>query len=118
MTMMTSMPAIASVSCTSNTNWRIEIERSIVTLTSTEGGKCACDLVISDYAMPQLSGSDFLREVRKLCPGVPALLITGYAEKESLVDGLDEVEVLLKPFTPAALEAAIARVTDREEASA
>jgi len=87
-------------------------------LKQLENGSCACDLVISDYAMPNLTGTDFLKGVRKLCPGLPALLITGYAEKESLVEGLDEVEVLLKPFTPAALEAAIARVTDCNRAVA
>jgi hypothetical protein len=38
------------------------------------------DLLISDYAMPHQSGTDFLREARALCPGVPGLLITGYAE--------------------------------------
>ncbi|MES2119153.1 MAG: response regulator [Pseudomonadota bacterium] len=81
-------------------------------------GKCECDLVISDYAMPQLSGTDFLREVRILCPDVPALIITGYAEKESILEGLDDVEVLLKPFTPSALEAAIARVSQKVHAAA
>ena len=77
-----------------------------------------CDLVISDYAMPNLSGTEFLRHVRELCPGIPALIITGYAEKESLVEGLDGVEVLLKPFTPSALEAAIGRISETEAAEA
>ena len=81
-------------------------------------GECECDLVISDYAMPQLSGTDFLREVRILCPDVPALIITGYAEKESILEGLEDVEVLLKPFTPGALEAAIARVSQKVHAAA
>jgi PAS domain S-box-containing protein len=71
--------------------------------------ECQCELVISDYAMPHLSGTEFLREARILCPDVPALIITGYAEKDAISDRPAEVEVLLKPFTPAALEAAIAR---------
>ncbi|MBV9561959.1 MAG: response regulator, partial [Bradyrhizobium sp.] len=41
---------------------------------------CDFDLLITDYAMPHLSGTEFLREARLLCPNVPALLITGYAE--------------------------------------
>ena len=41
---------------------------------------CEFDLLISDYAMPHLSGTEFLREARELCPDVPALIITGYAE--------------------------------------
>ena len=69
-----------------------------------------CDLLISDYAMPNLSGTDFVREARRLCPDIPALIITGYAEADAISDRPAEVEVLLKPFTPHALEAAMARV--------
>jgi two-component SAPR family response regulator len=59
--------------------------------------------------MPHLSGTDFLRQARLLCPEVPALLITGYAETEIISDRPPGVEMLLKPFTPTVLEAAIAR---------
>ena len=78
---------------------------------------CECGLVISDYAMPHLSGTEFLREARLLCPDVPALIITGYAETDAISDRPAEVEVLLKPFTPNALEAAIARVCQSGAAS-
>ena len=70
---------------------------------------CEYDLMISDYAMPHLSGTDFLRKARKFCPGIPALMITGYAEVEAIGDRPEGVEVLLKPFTPANLEKAISR---------
>jgi CheY-like chemotaxis protein len=70
---------------------------------------CRFDLLITDYAMPHLSGTDFLREARLLCPDVPALLITGYAEIEKIGDRPAGVEILLKPFTPAKLELAMAR---------
>jgi signal transduction histidine kinase len=71
---------------------------------------CDFDLLITDYAMPRLSGTEFLREARLLCPDVPALLITGYAQAEMIVDRPEGVEILLKPFTPHALEAAMGRV--------
>jgi PAS domain S-box-containing protein len=70
---------------------------------------CKCDLLISDYAMPHLSGTEFLRGARELCPNVPALIITGYAESDRISDRPEGVEILLKPFTPNALDAAIAR---------
>ena len=70
---------------------------------------CDFDLLITDYAMPHLSGTDLLREARQLCPGMPALLITGYAETEIISDRPQGVEMLLKPFTPAVFEAAIGR---------
>jgi CheY-like chemotaxis protein len=75
---------------------------------------CDFDLLITDYAMPHLSGTEFLREARLLCPNVSALLITGYAEAEMIRDRPEGVETLLKPFTPAALNAAIARVSEAE----
>lgn len=72
------------------------------------------DLLITDYAMPHLSGTDFLKEARLICPDIPALLITGYAEAEMIRDKPEGVETLLKPFTPAHLEAAMARVSHAE----
>jgi CheY-like chemotaxis protein len=68
---------------------------------------CDFDLLISDYAMPHLSGTDFLREAHNLCPDVPALIVTGYADSDAIQDRPEGVEILQKPFTPAALESAI-----------
>ncbi|MFL6765266.1 MAG: response regulator [Sphingomicrobium sp.] len=75
---------------------------------------CDFDLLITDYAMPHLSGAGLVREVRLLCPAVPALLITGYAETEMIRDLPSGVETLLKPFTPSVLHAAIARARGAE----
>jgi signal transduction histidine kinase len=74
-----------------------------------KGDSGKCDMLISDYAMPHLSGTEFLREARQLRPDVAALIITGYAEAERISDRPEGVEILLKPFTPHALEAAIER---------
>ena len=79
-------------------------------LKALKNGGCECDLLITDYAMPHLSGTDFLREAREFCPDVPSLIITGYAEAEAISDCPAGVEILLKPFTPHALEAAIGRI--------
>jgi hypothetical protein len=37
-------------------------------------------------------------------------MITGYADAEAISDPPEGVEILLKPFTPSALETAIARI--------
>jgi len=73
---------------------------------------CRSDLLITDYAMPHLSGTEFLREARTLCPDVPALIITGYAETNAINDRPAGVEILIKPFTPAMLDEAIARICE------
>jgi CheY-like chemotaxis protein len=79
---------------------------------------CDCDLLISDYAMPHVSGTEFLREARKLCPKVPALIITGYADTDAIQDRPEGVEILLKPFTPHGLHAAIGRICGAEAVTA
>jgi CheY-like chemotaxis protein len=76
-----------------------------------EDGKCKFDLLITDYAMPQVSGTGVIAKARELYPEVPALIMTGYAESSVIADRPEGVEVLLKPFTPPILEQAIARVT-------
>ena len=68
---------------------------------------CDYDLLISDYAMPHLSGTDFVRKARELCPKVPALLITGYAQADAISDRPEGVQILLKPFTERQLDDAI-----------
>jgi signal transduction histidine kinase/FixJ family two-component response regulator len=88
----------------------VEADNGAEALKALRGRTCDFDVLVTDYAMPHLSGTDFLREARLICPDVPALLITGYAEAEMIRDRPDGVETLLKPFTPNALEAAIARV--------
>ena len=37
------------------------------------------DAIVTDYAMPGMTGVELAREVRKLAPDLPVLLITGYA---------------------------------------
>jgi CheY-like chemotaxis protein len=92
----------------------VEAENGAAALVLLKNRKCDFDLLITDYAMPHLSGTDFLREARLLCPDVPALLITGYAETEMIRDRPAGVEMLLKPFTPAKLGAAMARACGAE----
>jgi PAS domain S-box-containing protein len=81
-------------------------------------GDCNYDVIISDYAMPHLSGTDFLRGARELCPGVPALIITGYAEADTISDRPEGVEILLKPFTANILESTLSRICSGQAAAA
>ncbi|AWB06392.1 hybrid sensor histidine kinase/response regulator (plasmid) [Azospirillum humicireducens] len=60
----------------------------------------AVDVLITDYAMPGMSGVALIQETRRLAPELPVLLITGYADKP---DGIEHCAVLHKPFRPQAL---------------
>jgi CheY-like chemotaxis protein len=59
----------------------------------------ACDLIITDYAMPLMSGCEMLKQARGILPDVPAILISGYADDQALADAPPGVAVLRKPFT-------------------
>jgi PAS domain S-box-containing protein len=75
----------------------------------------AFDLVISDQAMPGMTGVELARRAAKLRPDLPFLLATGYAEL-SPGDGA-ELPKLSKPFTQAQLATCLAvTVTAREKA--
>ena len=63
------------------------------------------DLVITDQAMPHITGAQLVAEIRKTQPDLPVIVATGYAE---LPPGtVDNVLVLNKPFTEQQLEAAL-----------
>ena len=53
------------------------------------------DLVITDFAMPELNGAEVARRVRQARPGLPIIFVTGFADIESL---RGEEWVLQKPF--------------------
>jgi len=53
------------------------------------------DLLVTDHLMPGVSGTDPARAVRTSRPGMPVLLVSGYAERE----GVDaDLPRLIKPF--------------------
>ncbi len=68
------------------------------------------DLLVTDYAMPHVSGAEVIRQARALRPGLPAIIITGYADAGSIASRPSDVIVLSKPFTPRQLNVAIAAV--------
>ena len=78
--------------------------QALETLEKTNG----FDLVITDQAMPQMTGSQFVTEARAKWPGLPVILATGYAE---LPDDADRsMPRLSKPFMQTDLERALKQV--------
>jgi PAS domain S-box-containing protein len=67
----------------------------------------APDLLITDYLMPGMSGSDLALEVRARKPGLPILIISGYAEAEGIAPDLPR---LTKPFRSAELAQSLANL--------
>jgi CheY-like chemotaxis protein len=70
------------------------------------------DLIITDHAMPQMTGAQLAKELRRNLPNLPILLATGYAELPSGEDpGLPR---LSKPFGQSDLERAIESTVRRQ----
>jgi len=60
------------------------------------------DLLILDWQLPDLDGVTLLKEIRRLYPGLPVVVITGNgtAETSETVMRLGGRYLLLKPFDP------------------
>jgi len=63
-------------------------------------------VVVSDQRMPEMSGTDFLSRVRKLYPGTVRIILSGYAELESVLNAINRGEIYrfyTKPWDDQAL---------------
>ncbi len=73
------------------------------------------ELLISDLAMPNLSGFDLVGRARGLVSGLPAVVITGYASLDDVVEavrrGVDDL--VTKPFSVQEIRRVVARVLRR-----
>lgn len=79
------------------------------------------DLVIADLKMPGMSGIDLLREIKRISPRTPVVLLTAYGTVEGAVEAMKEgaFDFLQKPFTPEVLKEVVSRaLRPREEGQA
>ena len=90
-------------------------------LTERDGGY---DLLVSDVKMPLMDGIALAHKASRRWPGLPILLMTGFADQRERADDLSQVirDVVTKPFTlqqirEAVREAATAEAADEEKAA-
>ena len=74
----------------------LETEYNVVTFVSANEAleyitSNGCDLVISDYLMPEMDGITFLSKVKEIQPEVPRIILTGYADKENAIKAINDV---------------------------
>ena len=71
------------------------------------------DLVISDIAMPKMTGDKLIKHVRLIRPHIPAILVTGYSEK---IDGHRAAALdclfAIKPLTQIELGSLVRKAID------
>jgi PAS domain S-box-containing protein len=77
------------------------------------------DALLTDESMPELTGSELAREVRKIRTTMPIILMTGYggAELSSQAGDIGVNEVLHKPLRRSELAESLARAFDIRAAS-
>jgi len=100
--------------------YRVVAETSpVAALERFRGAPDSFDLVLTDLAMPGMSGADVAREVTRVRPGMPVILATAYfntAEGGLVPDDVQAAgirEVLKKPTSRGDLASAIRRILDQ-----
>jgi len=73
------------------------------------------DLIVSDYTMPLMTGTDLATEILKIVPQIPVILCTGFTERvtEKTIGDLGIMELAIKPLDTRQLAEMVRRVLDR-----
>ena len=82
--------------------------------------KSKFDLVITDFAMPEMKGDELAAAIKAKSPGQPVVMITAYAEMlQASGKNMPGVDLVIsKPFLLENLRDAIAKVTRPEKSKA
>ncbi|MGH1398904.1 MAG: response regulator [Alphaproteobacteria bacterium] len=75
------------------------------------------NLIMCDWNMPNMSGVEFLRQLRSVDPDVPFLMVSGRADMDSVMEakGSGVTGYITKPFSAQQLEAKLRIVLYRME---
>jgi CheY-like chemotaxis protein len=73
--------------------------------------------VITDHIMPGMNGAQFVRELRKIQPQLPIMVISGLEEAEQEYAGM-YVRFLLKPLSPDLLLSNLRFMLEQEQQGA
>ncbi|RIX49684.1 MAG: response regulator [Rhodocyclales bacterium GT-UBC] len=101
-------------------SWLLKKEFHVVTAVSAQEGLALVrnsdfDVVISDQRMPEMSGVDFLNEVRQLAPRAMRILLTGYSDMQAVLRSVNESEIfrfINKPWNVEELPAIVAQAAE------
>lgn len=78
--------------------------------------KIQFDLIISDWDMPEMTGIELLKAVRKseTNPNIPFLMLTANADKAKVLEAVKArvTDYIAKPFQPVALVEKVKKIID------
>ncbi len=77
----------------------------------------APDIIVSDIEMPEMSGSEMVKEIRRMDQRIPIFFATGRTSAKDLLDGFNVGvdNYIRKPYLPEELNAHILAVLKRRE---
>ncbi len=99
---------VAAFLCELLEGWGLQVTRARDGATACAAFAAAAadyDLVLTDHTMPHMSGLELAREIRRLRPGTPVILLTGYADgiTPEALRAAGVAQLLHKPVEPGTL---------------
>jgi CheY-like chemotaxis protein len=71
------------------------------------------DLVLADFAIPEMTGVELAETIHATHPALPVILVTGFGNREPLKD-FGEAAILQKPYAEAELMEKIANALNQK----
>lgn len=90
---------------------RITCARDGESALDTLKGAQGFDMLLSDIKMPGMDGIGLAHEASSVCPQMPIVLMTGYADQRERAQELENIvrDVILKPFSLGEIRQFVAR---------
>ena len=75
------------------------------------------DVVITDIRMPKVSGMEVLRDIKKISPEIPVIVITAYGTVNTAVEAMKEgaSDFVMKPFSLEHLELIVKNIVSKSD---
>lgn len=76
------------------------------------------DAIVSDFVMPGMNGLEFLAEAKTIQPEAARILLTGYADKDSAIQSINEIglyQYIEKPWRNEHLLMVLRNAVERSE---
>lgn len=101
-------------------SWLLRKDFQVVTAESASEGLDLIrtgdfDVVISDHRMPEMSGVEFLSQVKMIVPRAMRILLTGYSDMQAVIQSVNEAEVfrfVSKPWDVVELPMIVAQAAE------
>ena len=71
------------------------------------------DLIITDCSMPDMTGTDMVKEIRRIRPGIPIIMCTGFTEKVAPGTAEEFGGLIMKPYIAKDIAELVRKLLDK-----